>query len=46
MLSFVYEHRKALDKFTADRGNDLRQFELKENEWNVVKQLCDILEVG
>ncbi|KAF8973335.1 hypothetical protein BDZ97DRAFT_1649278, partial [Flammula alnicola] len=45
MLAFTYEHWKAINKFTGDRGNDLQQYELKENEWMVVKQLCDILEV-
>jgi len=31
---------------TSSSGNNLWQFESMENEWNVVKQLCDILEVG
>ena len=45
MLSFVWEHRKAIDDYTGDCRNDLRQFELTAEEWKVVKQLCDILEV-
>ena len=45
MLSFVLEYRKAYDKFTADRRNDLRQFELNEEEWKVVEQLADVLMV-
>jgi hypothetical protein len=45
MLIFTYKHQKAFDNFTGDRGNDLHQFELKENDWGLVKQLCDILEV-
>jgi hypothetical protein len=46
MLSFILEHRKAIDKYTGDRRNDLRQFELTVEEWRIVKQLCDILEVS
>jgi hypothetical protein len=45
MLIFAYKNRKAIDNFTGDRRNDLWQFELKEDEWKIVKQLCDILEV-
>ena len=45
MLSFILEHRKAIDNYTGDRRNDLRGFELTVEEWGVIKQLCDILEV-
>ena len=46
MLRFVLDHRKAVDDYTGDRRNDLRQFELTAEEWKVVKQLCDVLEVS
>ena len=46
MLNFVLEHRKAFDNYTGDRRNDLRGFELTVEEWDVVKQLCEILEVS
>jgi hypothetical protein len=46
MLSFVLEHRKAIDNYTGNRRNDLREFELTVEEWRVVKQLRDILEVS
>ena len=46
MLNFVLEHRKAIDTYTGDRQNDLRGYELTVEEWGVVKQLCDILEVS
>ena len=46
MLSFMLEHRKAIDNYMGDRRNDLRGFELTVEEWGVVKQLCDILEVS
>lgn len=45
MLKFVLDHRKAINKFTADKDNELRRFELSTDEWKVVEQLCDILEV-
>jgi hypothetical protein len=38
MLSFAYEHQNTINKFTGERGNDLRKFKLKENEWNIVRQ--------
>ena len=46
MLYFVLEYRKAYDKFTVDQRNDLRQFELTEDEWKVVEQLADVLMVS
>jgi hypothetical protein len=45
MLRFVLDHRKAINKFTANKDNDLRQLELSMEEWKVIRQLCDILEV-
>ena len=45
MLKFVLDHRKAIDKFTADKDNNLRQLELSTGDWKMIKQLCDILEV-
>ncbi|KIM42536.1 hypothetical protein M413DRAFT_70091, partial [Hebeloma cylindrosporum] len=46
MLRFVLEHRKAINSYTGDRRNDLREFELTAEEWKIVKQLCEILEVS
>lgn len=45
MLVFVLRHRIAIDKFTAERGNDLRQYELDSTEWGLVEQLVEVLEV-
>lgn len=45
MLVFSLQHRVAIDGFTADRNNDLRQYELDEQEWNLVEQLVEVLEV-
>jgi hypothetical protein len=46
MLSFVLKYRKAIDNYTGDRRNNLRGFELTVEEWSVVRQLCEILEVS
>ena len=46
MLSFVLEHQKAIENYTDDWQNNLQKFELTLEEWRVVKQLCDILEVS
>jgi hypothetical protein len=43
MLTFVLEYRHAIEKFTADRKNDIRELELGEEEWVVVKQLNEVL---
>ena len=45
MLRFILDHRKAIDKFTEDKDNELRLYELSLEEWKIVKQLCNILEV-
>jgi hypothetical protein len=41
MLLFSREYRKAIDEITGDR--DMRKYELDENEWALVDQLCDLL---
>ncbi len=43
MLIFALEYRRAIDKISGDR--EMRKYELDEEEWSLVKQLCDILEV-
>jgi hypothetical protein len=45
MLCFVLKHKKAYRHFTADDSNDLRDYKLKADEWEVVEQLCNILAV-
>lgn len=46
MLDFALEYRKAVDILTADRQNELRNYELSEREWTIAKQLRDILKVS
>ena len=43
MLIFARECRWAIDEITGD--SDMRKYELDENEWEIVDQLCNLLEV-
>ena len=45
MLSFAVTYRKAIEEFTSDRKNDLREYELTVSEWDIVIELCDLLKV-
>ena len=46
MVEFAIEYRDALDTMTADRGMNLRKFELSKKEWNMATELSDVLRVG
>ena len=46
MLQFALEYRVALDKFTADRENNIREYELDEEEWGIASDLRDVLKVN
>jgi len=43
MLVFALEYREAIDNISGDR--DMRKYELSEGEWELVRQLCDVLGV-
>jgi hypothetical protein len=43
MLIFALEYRTAIDEISGDR--EMQKYELEEKEWELVQQLCDILEV-
>jgi hypothetical protein len=45
MLSFTILYQKAIENVTSDRRNDLRQFELSEEEWAIAQEVCDTLKV-
>jgi hypothetical protein len=45
MLSVALKYRKAVDCITADKGLKLRKFELDDDEWKIVDDLIDVLEV-
>jgi hypothetical protein len=46
MLDFAVRYRRLIDLLTGERGNSLRSFELKEEEWGIATQLRDVLKVG
>jgi hypothetical protein len=45
MLKFALDYRIALNTITGERDMNLRKYELKDAEWDIAKQLGDILEV-
>jgi len=45
MLEFAVEYRSALEVITGDRNLTLRSYELNDEEWNLVEQLGNVLEV-
>jgi hypothetical protein len=45
MLNFAVEHITAINAITSDRDMKLRQYELSEDEWDVARQLRDVLKV-
>ena len=46
MLEFAYNYRNTINKFTESRENGVRDLELCEEEWELVKELHDILKVS
>lgn len=45
MLCMALRYRKPIDAVTADKALKLRKYELDDEEWKVVEDLVDILEV-
>jgi hypothetical protein len=45
MVSFAYKYRAAIDKLTAEREMKLHDYELSSEEWEIVQQLSESLEV-
>jgi len=43
MLVFALEYCEAIDRISGDR--DMWKYELSEEEWSVIQQLCDVLAV-
>ena len=46
MLDFAIKYHRAIDAMTNDQNNDLQSFKLDGNEWKMVGQLHDVLEVS
>ena len=45
MLDFAVKHIAPINVITSDREMKLRQYELSEDEWDVARQLRDVLKV-
>ena len=45
MLDFAIRYQKAIKSITSDRKNDLRQFEMSEEEWAIADELREVLKV-
>ena len=45
MLKFALTYRVAIDKITADKGLKLRRYELDNDNWVIVEDLVNVLEV-
>ncbi len=45
MIRTVLEYKSAVKKITADQDNGLRDYELSRSEWEIVKDLHDVLQV-
>jgi hypothetical protein len=45
MLDFAVEHITAIDTITGDRDMKLRQYELSEDDWDMARQLRNVLKV-
>jgi hypothetical protein len=46
MLDFSVTYRRALESLTGTLGMGLRDYELSDDEWDIVKDLRDILEAS
>ena len=46
MLKFALEYQDALDTITGDKEMKLRKYEMDEEEWEIARQLRDVLEVS
>ena len=45
MLTFAYTYRQAYNELTDNRGMKLRKYEVLDSEWEIVKQLANVLKV-
>ena len=46
MLEFSLQHRAALDAMTSHKEMKLRKYEMDEDEWEIARQLCEVLKVS
>jgi hypothetical protein len=45
MLNFAYTYREAYNELCSNRDMKLRKYEVENEEWEIVKQLANILKV-
>ena len=45
MLDTAVRYRKAVDRLCSDKKNKLRSYELSKEEWEIARQLREILKV-
>ena len=46
MLNFAYQYRKTINKITDIQDMKLYDYEIDAHEWEVVRQLHDLLKVS
>jgi hypothetical protein len=46
MLDFAYQYKKAINKITDIQDMKLRLYEIDVHEWELVRQLHDLLKVS
>ena len=46
MLEFAYRYKKAVNKITDIRDMKLRRYEIEPHEWEIIRQLRDLLSVS
>jgi hypothetical protein len=45
MLQFALDYQAGLEEITSDRDMKLRKYEMDEEEWELARQLCQVLKV-
>ena len=45
MLDTAVKYRKAIDRMCSDKKNKLRSYELAKEEWEIARQLREVLKV-
>jgi hypothetical protein len=46
MLNFAYNYRNAYNELTGNRDMKMRKYEMEDSDWEIVKQLADVLKVS
>jgi hypothetical protein len=46
MLNFASTYRDAYNELSSNRDMKMRQYEIEDHEWELVKQLADVLKVS